>query len=105
MHFISFFLNHHLYADSKLIIETESGISNGELHNNVITWHDIPYAKPPIGSLRWMAQEIYFSQKILDNLTDNFCVQQSSNLGGASGDTEIVGKEDCLYLDIRAPKK
>ena len=103
---ITFFLNQHLYADFKYIIETESGRSNGELNNNVITWHDIPYAQPPIGSLRWMApRDIFQPKKTLDNLTDNFCVQQSSNLGGASGDTEIVGKEDCLYLDIRAPKK
>ena len=41
----------------------------------------------------------------LDDLTENFCVQESSSLGGASGDGEIVGQEDCLYLDIRAPRK
>ena len=102
----TFFLNYSLHANDEYIINTESGISKGELHNNVITWNDIPYAKPPINDLRWKApRDIFQPNKILDDLDNNFCVQQSSNLGGASGDNDIVGQEDCLYLDIRAQKK
>ena len=51
-----------------------------------------------------MALQVISTRKILDDLNKNYCVQQSSNLGGASGDGDIVGQEDCLYLDIRAPK-
>ena len=29
--------------------------SNGYIKNGVVNWDDIPYAKPPIGDLRWKA--------------------------------------------------
>ena len=37
------------------IVKTSSGFSEGYLKNSVINWDDIPYAKPPIGNLRWKA--------------------------------------------------
>ena len=40
------------------VIQTSSGIVKGVLVNNVVTWHDIPYAQPPIGNLRWHAPRI-----------------------------------------------
>ena len=103
---ITFFLNSNLSADQYYTIKTDSGISHGKLHNDVVTWNDIPYAQPPVKNLRWMApRDLFQPEKFLDDLTENFCVQESSSLGGASGDGEIVGQEDCLYLDIRAPRK
>ena len=102
----TFFLNNNLSADSYHTIQTDSGISKGIINDDVITWNDIPYAQPPIKNLRWMApRDLFQPEKSLVDLTENFCVQQSSNLGGASGNADIVGQEDCLYLDIRAPKK
>jgi len=102
----TFFLNNNLSADSYHTIQTDSGISKGIINDDVITWNDIPYAQPPTKNLRWMApRDLFQPEKSLVDLTENFCVQQSSNLGGASGDADIVGQEDCLYLDIRAPKK
>ena len=101
----TFSLNQYLYADNKYTVTTDSGISIGHLDNDVITWNDIPYAQPPVGDLRWRApRDIFQPQKILNDLTKNYCIQQSSSLGGASGDEKIVGQEDCLYLDIRASK-
>ena len=71
----------------------------------VISWHDLPYAKPPINDLRWMApRSIENELFIINDKKDNFCVQRPSSLGGASGDGNFVGTEDCLYLDIRKPK-
>ena len=89
-------------------IQTTSGISYGYIQNSVLNWDDIPYAKPPIGDLRWRAP------KKLDNSTNlniinpqenNFCVQEPSGLGGSDGDGFVSGSEDCLYLDIKRPKK
>ena len=87
-------------------VQTSSGITDGVINKQVITWHDIPYAKPPVGDLRWHAPRdiIQPDFKILERV-DNFCVQRPSNLGGAEGNEEFVGTEDCLYLDIRAPYK
>ena len=36
-------------------VSTESGLVFGYIKNNVIHWDDIPYAKPPVGDLRWRA--------------------------------------------------
>ena len=49
----------------------------------------------------------YISNKdqIIEDKENNFCVQRPSSLGGAPGSNSFVGTEDCLYLDIRKPKK
>ena len=65
----------------------------------------MPYAEPPIGELRWKAPKDFIHKNlIIQNKEDNFCVQKPSSLGGASGEDDFVGTEDCLYLDIRKPK-
>ena len=91
---------------SDYLVETSSGISDGYKKGRVIYWDDIPYAKPPIGDLRWKApREIENSKKIILPLEDNYCVQRPSTLGGPGGEGMYVGTEDCLYLDISAPAR
>ena len=86
-------------------IKTSSGIVVGKIKNNVIYWDDIPYAKPPVGDLRWKApKEFVNSEYLIPSKEDNFCIQESSSMGGVSSQNMIVGTEDCLYLDIKAPK-
>ena len=43
-----------LFADENSILTT-SGEVKGIKKNKVILWEDIPYAKPPVGDLRWKA--------------------------------------------------
>ena len=103
--FITIFICNFIFAEDEYIINTTSGISKGEDEKGVITWHDLPYAKPPINDLRWMApRSIENESFIINDKKNNFCVQRPSSLGGASGDGNFVGTEDCLYLDIRKPK-
>ena len=86
-------------------IQTSSGISSGYLENRVIKWDDIPYAQKPIGDLRWKApREFHDESTIIQPKDDNFCIQRPSGLGGSEGDGYFSGSEDCLYLDIIAPK-
>ena len=88
-------------------IKTESGITDGKLKNKVIYWYDIPYAQPPVGELRWKApRKIINSDINIIPKDDNFCVQKTSSLGGSAqlSSENISGTEDCLYLDILAPK-
>ena len=51
------------------------------------------------------SQEI-FSNELIVPRVDNFCVQKPSGMGGSEfdGDEFFSGSEDCLYLDIKAPK-
>ena len=97
-------IGNFLIAD-ELTIRTSSGISKGIEKNGVITWNDLPYAKPPIKDLRWKApRSLNDDASIVNDKNDNFCVQRPSSLGGASGIDDFVGTEDCLYLDIRKPQ-
>ena len=89
-----------------LNISTTSGISSGFQINGVNNWDDIPYAQPPVGDLRWKAPQEIFSNELIVPRVDNFCVQKPSGMGGSefAGDEFFSGSEDCLYLDIKAPK-
>ena len=67
-------------------------------------WDDIPYAKPPIGELRWKApRKINNLSQIIIPKENNFCVQRPSGMGGSEGDGFFSGSEDCLYLDVKTP--
>ena len=93
-------------ALTDFVIETSSGIVDGYKKGRVAFWDDIPYAKPPIGDLRWKApRKIINSKNKIISKEDNFCVQRPSSLGGVDGDGDFVGTEDCLYLDVTAPIK
>ena len=89
-------------------VKTSSGISIGYVNNKVINWDDIPYAQPPLGDLRWKAPRLlddFNNLNIISPQENNFCVQEPSGLGGSDGEGFFSGKEDCLYLDIKRPKK
>ena len=96
-------MQNFVFANDNHTVKTTSGTSFGVKKKGVITWHDLPYALPPVGELRWKAPRPIISNQIIDNIENNFCIQRPSSLGGASGDSDFVGNEDCLYLDIRRP--
>ena len=101
-----FLLSNTIFAE-ELNMSTTSGISQGFLINGVANWDDIPYAQPPVGDLRWKApREIFENNKLLAPKINNFCIQKPSGMGGSEfdGDEFFSGSEDCLYLDIKAPK-
>ena len=104
---ICFLASNNLYSEeSELLVSTSSGIASGIKNSGVISWNNIPYAEPPVEELRWKApRDIKSDLLIQDSKRITYCVQEPSNLGGADGDTLVVGSEDCLYLDIKAPKK
>ena len=104
---IIFGLSNSLSSDDQsFLVETTSGFIKGHKGKGVISWSNIPYAKAPIADLRWKAPRSFVSNVLIENTQDEtFCVQEPSGLGGANGDGLIVGSEDCLYLDIKAPKK
>ena len=108
-HVLLIFIIFYISANADdLKVVTSSGITEGLINNAVIKWNDIPYAKPPIGELRWKApRKIDNNSSSIIPRTGNFCIQRTSILGGSSqfSDDSISGSEDCLYLDIYAPKK
>ena len=103
--FTLFFLASFVKAENDFI-QTSSGKVKGYLDNKVINYDDIPYAKPPVGNLRWKApRELSDPDNIIENKENNFCIQEPSSMGGAPGEGILTGTEDCLYLDIKTPNK
>ncbi|MDA9321702.1 carboxylesterase family protein [Gammaproteobacteria bacterium] len=101
-----FLISNPLVAEDWHISST-SGITKGFLMNGVVNWDDIPYAQPPVGNLRWKApREILNQNALIEPKVNNFCIQKPSGMGGSEfdGDEFFSGTEDCLYLDIKAPK-
>jgi len=108
LYILTFFLLFSLEIYTQEIgsyVSTSSGKVQGYLKNKVINYDDIPYAKPPIGNLRWKApREILDADGVIKNKDNNFCIQEPSSMGGAPGEGIFTGSEDCLYLDIKTPK-
>jgi para-nitrobenzyl esterase len=70
-------------------------------------WRAIPFATPPVGDLRWRAPRppaAWTGQRTAVTPAP-WCPQQLSALDGVKKERwgEIVGQEDCLYLDVYAP--
>ena len=71
---------------------------------DVLQWYDIPFAKPPVGELRWRAPEpIEAASQVISRRSEPvICPQIAGSVSGVDGDAAI-GNEDCLYLDVTAP--
>ena len=75
--------------------------------NNTHAWLGIPYAKPPVGDLRWKAP--LAPEPWEDTLEALEICSVCEQFGGPLGNAEKadfgmpVGSEDCLYLNIFAP--
>ena len=71
-------------------------------------WLGIPYAKPPVGALRWRApQPAEAWTGTRETLAfGSPCTQFASPIGGIDKARagEPVGSEDCLYLNVYAPR-
>ena len=68
-------------------------------------WHGIPFARPPVGTLRWrapLAAEPWAN--VREALTDpSGCAQPPLPIGATKNADGSVGSEDCLYLNVFAP--
>jgi len=68
-------------------------------------WLGIPFAKAPVGDLRWRAPRPPegWSEPREALEFGSECIQFSSGLGSDAEAGEVVGSEDCLYLNVFAP--
>ena len=70
------------------------------------SWRGIPYAAPPVGELRWKPpQPAQAWSGTRDALQPGSpCIQYGWAMGGVGSDGSHEGSEDCLYLNIDAPR-
>ncbi len=94
------------FEETKLISSISDKYVGIEL-NNSYQWLGIPYAEPPLGSLRWKAPRALEIQKKKINALkfSDSCPQVPSISLDRGGKGEYTGSEDCLYLNIFTPKK
>ncbi|WP_194212886.1 carboxylesterase/lipase family protein [Kordiimonas pumila] len=75
--------------------------------NGAKVWLGIPYAAAPVGDLRWRAprQSESWAHERLALEQPSWCIQMTGALDKLYGieTGNIVGSEDCLYLNIYAP--
>lgn len=89
------------------VVETSFGRLRGQVASGVHAFRGIPFARPPVGDLRWRAPEPPAPWAgVRDALEFGPCAIQST-LPGAVG--ELIGiathetSEDCLYLNVWTP--
>ena len=87
---------------------TEAGEVVGFIDNfGSRAWMGIPFAKPPVGDLRWEAPQrpSRSTERIKAIRPSSDCVQYTSALTTGQGGSpdSIVGNEDCLYLNVWSP--
>lgn len=90
---------------TETIIETAYGRVQGEKINEVCVWKGIPYAKPPISSLRFRPPVKPEAWEGIRNATEFSPVasQTSSEVMNYLGNDISNMSEDCLYLNIWSP--
>ncbi|KCZ57348.1 hypothetical protein HY29_01075 [Hyphomonas beringensis] len=97
-----------LSQKASTLVQTDAGpVIGGVSENSAKTWLGIPYAKPPVGELRWRPTEAAEPWQMPVTALEhaNWCPQLTNGLDGLFGmpKGELRGDEDCLYLDVYAP--
>ena len=95
-------------ADAATRVETSTAVLDGYVDDRgAHVWLGIPYAKPPVGPLRWRAPLPPEPEAGVRDATrfGAACPQIASPLGGAPEAFygELWGDEDCLFLNVYAP--
>ncbi len=115
----SFMLNACGNGDGPEIRNTTYGVIRGtddSAGTGTYSWKGIPYAKPPVGALRWKAPvepDAWTSTRLITQNFGNACLQNGRIYGPGTNNTydatiattlnTPVGSEDCLTLNIWRP--
>lgn len=90
-------------ADGSTVVRTDAGRVRGEVTAEGRQFLGVPYARPPVGPLRWKAPRPVTSWQGVRDATEfgNRCVQTSSWDPGYERPTYT---EDCLNLNVYVPE-
>jgi para-nitrobenzyl esterase len=84
------------------LVRTATGLVRGAAGDGVLEWKGIPYARPPLGELRWALPRPAPSWRGERDATRyrSACPQLARY-----GLTEASSDEDCLYVNVTVPAK
>jgi para-nitrobenzyl esterase len=98
-------------SHDEAVVQTDSGAVRGVVADDHRLIQGIPFAKPPVGELRWRSPQEPDEWTDVRDATKpgNRCAQlppAGSEAGGseASGPAAQAGSEDCLYLNVTTPR-
>jgi len=85
-------------------VQTRFGAIQGTTSDSVAAFLGIPFAKPPLGALRWRVPEQpdAWLTTLQTTAFKPSCPQKEFEQGSTVG--TIVGNEDCLYLNVWTPQ-
>jgi para-nitrobenzyl esterase len=99
------------------LVQIDSGMLRGTNAGSAIAFRGIPYARPPVGELRWQPPQAATPwQGVRDAIQPgSACTQRSSGLipffapmaqeyGSKFEQPPVKSSEDCLYLDVWLPE-
>ncbi len=95
------------------MVRTKNGMIEGIDRGDYVEYRGIPYAKPPVGDLRWKEPAAMENWDGVLKAVDfrNRCMQKDLQMEPFTGDfysdPEFIPpmNEDCLYMNISVPKK
>ena len=89
------------WADNATVTTLYGRAQGFEDNHSTWVWKALPYARPPVGELRWKApQDPPVWPGVLQNTEFCSMCPQIDYLGTQA----VVGSEDCLYLNIWRPR-
>lgn len=85
------------------LVQTETGLVRGTVADGVVSFKGIPYAAPPVGSLRWRAPQPAIAWAGVRSASDygHDCMQLP--IPGDSAASGSTLSEDCLGLNLWRP--
>ncbi len=91
--------------DRTVTVEAPCGRLTGLAQSAMLSFRGIPYAKPPVGALRWRMPEPLPPWSGTRDATQFGAAapQASTLLAGLSGGAVGMQSEDCLYLNVWTP--
>lgn len=88
--------------DGKVLAVTSCGLVEGLVEDSAVAFRGIPYAKPPIGDMRFELAQVIddidfcWNGTYLAHNSTTECLQVTNG--------EVQGAEDCLTLDVITPE-
>jgi para-nitrobenzyl esterase len=83
-------------------VRVDGGIVRGKAWNGSIVFRGLPFAAPPLGDLRWKPPRPVRRWAGVRESLDQPASCPQNDYGWNHGDF-LIGKEDCLTLDVRTP--
>ncbi|MGI5860505.1 MAG: carboxylesterase/lipase family protein [Myxococcales bacterium] len=95
-------------VDCTSVVHTRLGPVRGMEQGDSCAWRGLPFAKPPVGGLRWKAPQPPEPWQETRDATQwaARCMQSDSPLAGQiAADPSGRMSEDCLYLNVWRPRR